>query len=90
MQRGKTAGHSSGMPQSAEQYLPELPSTQSALSQSASPEHATPTPPSPRAPGLQKTLRPEESSLTHEKPGPQSSEEKHGQSVFTAHAPPSQ
>ncbi len=66
------------------------PETHSALRQSLSRVHAAPTPPSPRAPGTHHTLLPLESSLRHVKPGPQSSEEKHGQSVFSAHEPPSQ
>jgi hypothetical protein len=90
-QRGSADGQSAFESHSALQYSAVLaPLTHSALKQSASPVHVTPTPPSPRAPGLHHTLVPLLSSLTQVKPGPQSSDEKQGQSVFTAQLPPSQ
>lgn len=84
-------GQSEAVSQSELQYSGVLePLTQSALKHCDSVLHGTPGPPSPRRPGLHHTFVPLESSLTHAKPGPQSSEEKQGQSVFVAQLPPSQ
>lgn len=88
---GSDVGHSAATSHSAEQRFPALDeSVHNALSQSASPTHGAPTPPSPRAPGTQYTCSPVSSSEWQVKVGPQSSDEKHGQSVFVTQAPPSQ
>ena len=88
---GSVGGQSAALEHSALQRMPELvESVHNALRQSASVAQGAPTSPAPRAPGTQKTLRPVLSSAWQVKPGPQSSDEKQGQSVFTVHAPPSQ
>lgn len=90
-QRGTLEGQSAAVSQRPLQYCALLaPLTQSALKHCASPVHVTPALPTPRAPGLHHTFVPLVSSLTQVKPGPQSSEEKQGQSVFVAQLPPSQ
>ena len=91
MQRGSDGAQSTAPPHSALHFMPALAeSVHSALAQSASPMQPAPTRPAPRAPGMQNTFTPVESSEWQVKPGPQSSDEKHGQSVFTAQVPPSQ
>ena len=90
-QRGRLGTHSAATSHKAEQRCPaSVESVHKALWQSVSPVHAAPGPPGPRAPGMQKTFVPVASSEWQENPGPQSSDEKQGQAVFTAHAPPSQ